>query len=99
MKNTQEMDRKKQLDTVIKSLLQLIKGAKSSEKVSEYMVDERGEKKLKSCKRIVKTSEPDRESIKILLSITQEKDFSKMTDEELDQEKDRLIGLLNEIKK
>ena len=83
---------------MVEALLRLVKGAKSSESISEYVYDENGEKRLKSCKTTVKVANPDVESIKILLSLKNEKDFSKMSDEELEVEKDRLFELINDLK-
>lgn len=98
MKNENKLNGEKQLEVVIDALLRLVKGAKSSESISEYVYNEDGEKRLKSCKTTVKVSEPDVESIKILLSLKNEKDFSKMTDAELEEEKNKLIEMFDEIK-
>lgn len=98
MKKEEKLTGAKQIEIVVEALLRLVKGAKSSESISEYVYDENGEKRLKSCKTTVKVANPDVESIKILLSLKNEKDFSKMTDEELEIEKDRLFELINDLK-
>lgn len=98
MKKEEKLTNSKQIEIVVEALLRLVKGAKSSESISEYVYDENGEKRLKSCKTTVKVANPDVESIKILLSLKNEKDFSKMSDEELEVEKDRLFELINDLK-
>ncbi len=98
MKKEEKLTNAKQIEIVVEALLRLVKGAKSSESISEYVYDEKGEKRLKSCKTTVKVANPDVESIKILLSLKNEKDFSKMSDEELEVEKDRLFELINDLK-
>lgn len=98
MKKEEKLTGAKQIEIVVEALLRLVKGAKSSESISEYVYDENGEKRLKSCKTTVKVANPDVESIKILLSLKNEKDFSKMSDEELEVEKDRLFELINDLK-
>lgn len=98
MKKEEKLTNAKQIEIVVEALLRLVKGAKSSESISEYVYDENGEKRLKSCKTTVKVANPDVESIKILLSLKNEKDFSKMSDEELEVEKDRLFELINDLK-
>lgn len=98
MKKEKKLTGAKQIEIVVEALLRLVKGAKSSESISEYVYDENGEKRLKSCKTTVKVANPDVESIKILLSLKNEKDFSKMSDEELEVEKDRLFELINDLK-
>lgn len=98
MKKEEKLTNARQIEIVVEALLRLVKGAKSSESISEYVYDENGEKRLKSCKTTVKVANPDVESIKILLSLKNEKDFSKMSDEELEVEKDRLFELINDLK-
>ena len=98
MKKEEKLTNARQIEIVVEALLRLVKGAKSSESISEYVYNENGEKRLKSCKTTVKVANPDVESIKILLSLKNEKDFSKMSDEELEVEKDRLFELINDLK-
>lgn len=86
-----------QFDMVYDALCKLAKGAKTVETIDEYTYSDNGEKKLKSKKTVTKVSPPDLCSIKILLSLSGEKDFSTLTDEELKEEKEKLLKLINQI--
>ena len=84
-------------DMVYDALCKLSKGAKTIETIDEYIYNENGEKKLKSKKTVTKVSPPDLNSIKILLSLNGEKDYSMLSDEELKEEKEKLLKLISQI--
>ena len=70
-------------------------GFETSEVVEEYANLE-GEIQLTKKKVTTKTVPPDCTAIKMLLEST-DYDFKKMTDEELERERDRLLKLLKEM--
>ena len=83
-------------DLLIKILLKKAKGYAYREKTDEYVVTE-GKKQLVKSKVVTKRIQPDVNAIKALLTLTDsETDVTKMTDEQLQVEKLRLIRLLNE---
>ena len=84
---------------LIKILLKKAKGYTYREKTDEYVVSD-GEKKLVKSKVVTKRIQPDVNAIKALLTLGDgETDVTKMTDEQLQVEKLRLIRLLNEYEK
>ena len=83
----------KQLLTKI--LLKKAKGYAFHEKTDEYVVVD-GEKKLVKSKVVTKRVQPDVNAIKALITLSEDNtDVTKMTDEQLQVEKLRLIRLLN----
>ena len=84
----------KQLLTKI--LLKKAKGYSFRERTDEYVVTD-GKKQLIKSKIVTKRMQPDVNAIKALLTLTDiETDVTKLTDEQLQVEKLRLIRLLNE---
>ncbi len=82
-----------------KSLISLAKGGVCKEVVEEYVkVGESDELKLKSRKELKKVQAPDLASIKVLLAMKSSNVYEEMTDEELEEEKERLISLLSKEK-
>ena len=82
---------------LIKILLRKAKGYSFREKTDEFVVVD-GEKKLVKRKVVTKRIQPDVNAVKALLMLTDgETDVTKMTDEQLQVEKLRLIRLLNEL--
>ena len=80
---------------LIKILLKKAKGYSFRERTDEYVVTE-GKKQLIKSKVVTKRMQPDVNAIKALLTLTDtEMDVTKMTDEQLQVEKLRLIRLLN----
>ena len=86
------MDEKQLL---IKILLKKAKGYAYHEKTDEYNVVE-GKKQLVKSKVVTKRVQPDVNAIKALITLTDDnQDVTKLTDEQLQVEKLRLIRLLN----
>ena len=82
---------------LIKILLKKAKGYAYKEKTDEYVVVD-GEKKLVKSKVVTKRVQPDVNAIKALVALNDdETDVTKMTDEQLQVEKLRLIKLLNMV--
>ena len=79
-------------DALIKKAL----GCSHTEVVEEYVTEE-GEIKLTKKKVTTKNEPPDVTAIKLL--IEEKDDLTEMTDEELEAEKKRLIGLLKKTVK
>ena len=80
---------------LINILLKKAKGYAYHEKTDEYVVVD-GEKKLVKSKVVTKRVQPDVNAIKALITLTDDNlDVTKMTDEQLQVEKLRLIRLLN----
>lgn len=67
-------------------------GYDSTETVSEYVSNEEGEIKLAKKKVTVKNVAPDMTAIKLLMD--EQSPLEQMTDEQLEQEKSRLLKLL-----
>ena len=85
----------KQLLTKI--LLKKAKGYAYKEKTDEYAVVD-GEKRLVKSKVVTKRVHPDVSAIKALITLMDDStDVTKMTDEQLQVEKLRLISLLNSV--
>lgn len=75
-------------------LLKKAKGYAFKEKTDEYVVVD-GKKQLVKSKVVTKRVQPDVNAIKVLVTLTDNLDVTKMTDEQLQVEKLRLIRLLN----
>ena len=82
-------------ELLTKILLKKAKGYSFREKTDEYVVVE-GKKQLVKSKVVTKRVQPDVNAIKALITLTDDNlDVTKMTDEQLQVEKLRLIRLLN----
>ena len=81
-------------ELLTKILLKKAKGYAYRERTDEYVVVD-GKKQLVKSKVVVKRAQPDVNALKALLTFTEETDVTKMTDEQLQVEKLRLIRLLN----
>ena len=82
-------------ELLTKILLKKAKGYAFKERTDEYVVVD-GEKKLVKSKVVTKRVQPDVNAIKALITLTDDNtDVTKMTDEQLQVEKLRLIRLLN----
>ena len=82
-------------ELLTKILLKKAKGYAFHEKTDEYVVVD-GKKQLVKSKVVTKRVQPDVNAIKALITLTDDSvDVTKMTDEQLQVEKLRLIRLLN----
>lgn len=82
-------------ELLVKILLKKAKGYAFRERTDEYVVTE-GKKQLTKSKVVTKRMQPDVNAIKALLTLSEsELDVTKMTDEQLQVEKLRLLRLLN----
>lgn len=82
-----------EMEKLHKSLCQLAFGAKTKEVSEEYVMSDDGlTLKLRKC--VSKNMAPDLSAIKLLLSLKAPDEYENMTDEELVQEKDRLLKLI-----
>ncbi len=81
---------------LIKILLKKAKGYSYKEKTDEYVVAD-GEKKWVKSKTVTKRVQPDVNAVKALISLDEGDDVTKLTDEQLQVEKLRLIKLLNTV--
>ena len=81
-------------ELLTKILLKKAKGYAFKEKTDEYVVVD-GKKQLVKSKVVTKRVQPDVNAIKALITMTEDTDITKMTDEQLQVEKLRLIRLLN----
>ena len=82
-------------ELLTKILLKKAKGYAYREKTDEYVVVE-NKKQLVKSKVVTKRVQPDVNAIKALITLTDDNtDVTKMTDEQLQVEKLRLIRLLN----
>lgn len=79
-----------------KSLSTLAKGTDTHEVVEEYALDGGGHLKLKAKKVTVKTLAPDLSAIKLLLSMKSQDEYDSMSDQELEEERQKLFLLLQE---
>lgn len=80
---------------LISILLKKAKGYAYREKTDEYVVVD-GKKQLVKSKVVTKRVQPDVNAIKALITLTDDgHDVTKLTDEQLQVEKLRLIRLLN----
>lgn len=89
---------KKELDN---ALYKKAVGYDTNEVVEEYVVDEKGDCKLSKKKVTKKHVSPDLSAVKILLDKVEKKagTYDKFTDEQLFEEKLRLIEILEKSKK
>ena len=82
-------------ELLTKILLKKAKGYAYQERTDEYVVVD-GQRQLVKSKVVTKRVQPDVNAIKALVTINEENaDVTKMTDEQLQVEKLRLIRLLN----
>ena len=84
-------------DKIKRALLKKALGYSASEVVEEFCVDEEGNKKLSKKKVTKKHYSPDISAVKVLLERyykTYEERVLSMSDEELNEEKSRLVKLL-----
>ena len=81
-------------ELLTKILLKKAKGYAYREKTDEYVVVD-GKKQLVKSKVVTKRVQPDVNAIKALITLNDDLDVTKMTDEQLQVEKLRLIRLLN----
>ena len=81
-------------ELLTKILLKKAKGYAYREKTDEYVVVD-GKKQLVKSKVVTKRVQPDVNAIKALITLNEDLDVTKMTDEQLQVEKLRLIRLLN----
>ena len=82
-------------ELLTKILLKKAKGYAYKEKTDEYVVVE-GKKQLVKSKIVTKRAHPDVNALKVLITLgSDDTDVTKMTDEQLQVEKLRLIRLLN----
>lgn len=87
-------------EEIRQALLKKAIGFESDEIVEEYTADENGNAILSKRKITKKFNPPDINALRFLLEQSSlEDDFSKMTDEELLKEKERLLQLLKEKEK
>ena len=86
-------------EKIKKALLKKALGYTTNEVVCEYVLDEDGGERLSKKKVTKKHVAPDISAVKVLLeSYSEDLDYSKMTDQELLQERERLLNLLKESK-
>ena len=78
------------------ALIKKALGYDATEVVEEYVQSEEGDVKLTKRKVTKKSVPPDMTALKILIEGECEKAVSEMTDEELLQEKQRLLSLLQQ---
>ncbi len=78
-----------------RALLKCATGFSSAETVEEYIVTEEGEQRLVKKKITSRDIPPDIKAVKLLLDGESDENF---TDEELEEEKQRLLKLLKEKK-
>lgn len=79
-----------------KALLKKALGYTADEVVCEYVLDEDGGEKLSKKKITKKHFAPDIAAVKMLLESYSLPDISAMTDQELEEERQRLINKLKE---
>ncbi len=79
------------------ALIKKALGYDATEVIEEYSGGDEGEIKLLKKKVTIKNVPPDMTALKILLDEKQ-KDVALLTDEELEQEKIRLLKLLSQLK-
>lgn len=83
-------------EKTIKAIIKRALGYDSKEIVEEYVNAGEGEIVLSKKKVTIKNVPPDVSALKILLDLDKSKDESVMTDEELDEEIEKLLLLLKE---
>ena len=93
IKKTKELSSSDFKDALIKKAL----GYDATEVIEEYVTGDEGEIRLTKKKVTKKNVPPDMTALKILLDES-DTPISQMTDQQLKEEKDRLLNLLKEIK-
>ena len=94
------MENKVSEDIAFSALKNLIEGATTIEEIEEYTVDKEKGLVLKGTKKVIKKLPPDLNAIKTVLSFDNLQNVEKMSDEELEREKQKLFKqLLDEEKK
>ncbi len=83
-------------EQIVKALLKKAIGYTYDEVQEEYTVTENGDSILTKKKIVKKYCPPDSAALKTYLELSPEKSYTDMSDEELEQEK---IRLLDELKK
>lgn len=87
----------KDIEKLIKLTYKKAKGYNVKEVTEEYVADADGELKLSKKRVSTKNIPPDMSALRYLLdSDSADKDFADMTDEQLEEEKERLLKLLTE---
>ena len=84
--------------SLLKAINQCVLGMTTRETTTEYAPDDNGELKIVKQKVSEKTIPPNVDIIKLVYQSSMDKkiDYEKMTDEELEQEKQRLLKELKE---
>lgn len=87
-------------ESTMRALKQCITGTTTKEITTEYSVDDNGELKIVKQKINEKTIPPNVDIIKLVYQhfVEETVDYEKMSDEDLEKEKNRLIKLLKEEK-
>ena len=98
MKERNKSKKKVKKSDLEQALIRKALGYDTQEVVEEYVGDDDGEIKLTKKKVTIKNVAPDMTALKLLLE-EQQKQVADMTDEELQEEKIRLLKLLNEFEK
>ncbi|MBQ9104418.1 MAG: hypothetical protein IJY57_04995 [Clostridia bacterium] len=88
----------KEKEDINRALMKKALGYTAEETVEEYSMKEDGEVLLSKKKVTKKNVPPDITALKILLE-SKEPELNEMTDEQLEQEKIRLLKILREIEK
>ena len=96
MKGRSKKNNKNYKTDLENALIKKALGYDATEVVEEYSSDNEGEIRLLKKKITKKNVPPDMSALKLLLDES-EKDLTKMTDEELFNEKVRLLNILKEI--
>lgn len=79
------------MDEMINSLKKKAVGYSEEEVTSEFIIDEYGERRLIKEKVQLKHFSPDISALKLYFELNKEKDFNNLSDEELEQERLRLL--------
>jgi hypothetical protein len=74
-------------------------GYDATEVVEEYVLSEQGEVQLTKRKVTTKSVPPDVSALKLLMEDSTEKDITEYSDEQLEQERQRLLKLLEQSPK
>lgn len=93
------MENKLSDDLAFSALKNLIEGATTVEEIEEYVIDNEKRLVLKGTKKVTKRLPPDLSAIKTVLSLDSAGDLGKLSDEELEQEKQKLFNQLLKEKK
>ena len=87
-------------ESMMRAIKSCVVGLKTKEVVTEYVIDEETNKlKISKQKVSEKTIPPNVDVIKLLyqLKSNQDSGYESLTDEELEQEKQRLLTMLQEV--